>query len=217
MIKHPEYLLSKGQSLGKHNSYFAQTLLCDLKMRHSQRKKQHGVIQLISDIIGHFQRSLLFLNGGGGGGAGAWNASVFCCCCCCCFIHFFSTSLSLAGNSSRLTWVKHSRRSVCNIFLCPDNGVAAIVLDFLTCAQMLMHAIAHWDRTDTVRESALEIDSGREKTKQKNLPLRGVEPASVLCLAFQSDVLSAELSPPRLPCLPELNDEVVKIILDIKY
>ena len=108
--------------------------------------------------------------GGGGGGAGAWNASFFLFVCF--FIHFFYTSLSLAGNSSRLNWVKHSRRSVCSIFLCPDNGVAAIVLDFLTCAQMLMHAIAHGDRTDTVRESALEIDSGREK-KTKNFAVTG--------------------------------------------
>ena len=176
VIKHPEYLLSKDQSLGKHNSYFAQTLLCDLKTRHSQRKKQHGVIQLISDIIGHFQRSLLFLNGGGGGGGGGWlehGMRRFCCC----FLYIF---LVLLCPLREIRVASHSRRSVCSIFLCPDNGVAAIVLDFLTCAQMLMHAIAHGDRTDTVRESALEIDSGRKKKKKKTLPLRGVEPASVL-------------------------------------
>ena len=33
---------------------------------------------------------------------------------------------------------------------------------FLTCAQMLMHAIAHGACTDTVTESALEVDSGRK-------------------------------------------------------
>ena len=71
--------------------------------------------------------------------------------------------------------------------MCPDNGVAAIV-----------------------RESALEVDSGRKKKRKKNLPLRGLEPTSVLRLAFQFDALSTELSPPRLPCLPQLNDEVVK-------
>ena len=39
---------------------------------------------------------------------------------------------------------------------------------------MLMHAITHGDRTDTVRESALEIDSGRKnKTKQKHLAVTG--------------------------------------------
>ena len=34
-------------------------------------------------------------------------------------------------------------------------------LGFLTCVQMLMHAIAHGGCTDTVRESALKVDSGR--------------------------------------------------------
>ena len=35
-------------------------------------------------------------------------------------------------------------------------------LRFLTCAQMLMRAIAHGGGTDTVRETALEVDSGRK-------------------------------------------------------
>ena len=55
---------------------------------------------------------------------------------------------------------------------------------------MLMHAIAHGGCADTVRESALKADCGTEK---ENL---GLEPASVLRLAFQSDVLHTELSPP---------------------
>ena len=54
---------------------------------------------------------------------------------------------------------------------------------------MLMHATAHGSCTDTVRESALKIDSGRRK---KTLPLLGPEPASVLRLAFQSDALPTE-------------------------
>ena len=52
--------------------------------------------------------------------------------------------------------------SVCRIFLCPDSGVAASVWDFLTCAQMLRHVIEHGGCTDTVRELALEVDSGRK-------------------------------------------------------
>ena len=48
-----------------------------------------------------------------------------------------------------------------------------------------MRAIAHGDCTDAVRESALEVDSGIKKT----LPHRGLEPASVLRLALQSDAL----------------------------
>ena len=45
---------------------------------------------------------------------------------------------------------------------------------------MLMHVIAHGGCTDTVRESALEVDSGGEKNP---LPHLGLEPASVLRLA----------------------------------
>ena len=64
-------------------------------------------------------------------------------------------------------------------------------LGCLTCVQMLMYAIAHGDCTNTVRESALEADSPR-----KLLSNRGLEPAAVLRLAFQSDALPTELSPP---------------------
>ena len=49
------------------------------------------------------------------------------------------------------------------------------------CTQMLMRAITHGGCMDTVRKSALEVDSG-EKTP---LLHRRIEPASVLCLAFQ--------------------------------
>ena len=59
---------------------------------------------------------------------------------------------------------------------------------FLTCAQMLMHAIAHGGCTDTVKESALKVDSGRKNI----LPHRGIEPASAAC---RSDALATELHP----------------------
>ena len=55
-----------------------------------------------------------------------------------------------------------------------------------------MHAIAHGGCTETVRESALEVDSGRKKF----LPHRGLEPASVLRLVFQSDALPTKPFPP---------------------
>ena len=59
---------------------------------------------------------------------------------------------------------------------------------------MLMHVIVHMGCTDTVtvRESALEAHSGRK------IPCRtgGLEPASALRQAFQTDALPAELSPP---------------------
>ena len=55
-----------------------------------------------------------------------------------------------------------------------------------------MHAIAHGVCTDTVRESAPKVDSGRK------IPCRtwGFEPSSVLRLDFQSDAPATELSPP---------------------
>ena len=61
---------------------------------------------------------LFFVGGGGGGGF---------------------TSLSLVENSGHLTWVRHSSRkravlpipiSVCSVFICPNNGMAASVWNF---------------------------------------------------------------------------------------
>ena len=54
---------------------------------------------------------------------------------------------------------------------------------YLTCVQMLMHAIVHGGCTDTVRESAQKVDSGRKipcLTRESNLRRR-------------SDVLPTEL------------------------
>ena len=77
--------------------------------------------------------------------------------------------MSLAGNSGRPTWVRHSSRKssathscqcVYYFFVCPNNGIRGCQrLGFLTCTQMLMHAIAHGGCADTVRESALKVDS----------------------------------------------------------
>ena len=59
-----------------------------------------------------------------------------------------------------------------------------------------MHSIAtlHGSCTDTVREFAMKADAG-EKGKKNTLPHLGLEPASVLCLAFQSDALATEVFP----------------------
>ena len=82
--------------------------------------------------------------------------------------YIYSTSLSLVGNSGGLTWVRHNSRKssathsyqcVYRIFVCPNNGMAARVWDFLTSAQMLTHVTAHRGCADTVRESALKVDS----------------------------------------------------------
>ena len=52
------------------------------------------------------------------------------------------------------------------------------------CAQMLKHAIAHRGCMDTIRESALEVDSGRWN------------PHQYCALTFQSDAVPTELMPP---------------------
>ena len=52
-----------------------------------------------------------------------------------------------------------------------------------------MHAIARGGCMDTVRES---IYTGSRLLEKNPLPQQGLKPASVLCLAFQSDALPAE-------------------------
>ena len=54
---------------------------------------------------------------------------------------------------------------------------------------MLMHVIAHGGCVDTVRESALEVDS------ERSLLHLQLKYASILCMAFQRDTLPAELFP----------------------
>ena len=79
-------------------------------------------------------------------------------------------SLSRAGCTGHLTWVKHSSRksSATHSYQCVQyfpvskDWSDCQCLGFLTCTQMLMHAIAHGGCTDTVRESALKADSGRK-------------------------------------------------------
>ena len=57
-------------------------------------------------------------------------------------------------------------------------------LGFLTCAQMLMCGIENEGGTDSVKESALEVDTGRK------IPCCtwGLKPVSVLHLAFRADI-----------------------------
>ena len=93
---------------------------------------------------------------------------------------FGSAYLGKATTAERAALPIPSR--VCGIFLCPDNGMAAGVWDFLTCTHMLMQAIAQGGCADTLRESALVR--------------QGFEPSSVLRLAFRSDALRTEPSRP---------------------
>ena len=82
---------------------------------------------------------------------------------------FFSTSVSLAENSGRLTWVKHSNRktSATHFYQCVQC-LCVLTVDWLPVfwvfhvADMLMRAIALGGCTDTVRDSALEVVSGRK-------------------------------------------------------
>ena len=55
--------------------------------------------------------------------------------------------------------------SACDVqfLVCPNNGIRPpMFLGCLTCAQVLMPAIAQGSCTDTVRESALRVDSRRK-------------------------------------------------------
>ena len=82
---------------------------------------------------------------------------------------YISSSLSLAGNSGHLTWVRHSSRKSSAIpiscqcvqyFRVSKQWYGCQCLGCLTCTRILMHVIAHGGCTDTVRESALKVDSG---------------------------------------------------------
>ena len=67
-----------------------------------------------------------------------------------------------------------------------------------TCAQMLMHVIAHGGCTNTEGKSALKVNCGREKKRKKekkkkkkknHSPHQGVEPASVLHASLYAPTL----------------------------
>ena len=110
---------------------------------------------------------------------------------CCCF--YFSVpcgkfgSPSLVRHSSCKTSATHFYQCV-QYFRVSKQWYGCQRLGFLTCTQMLVNVTAHLGCVDTVRESAPEAD-----WKKNALLHQGLEPASVLCLAFQSDAVSAEL------------------------
>ena len=143
----------------------------------------HRQLTQSSNRLGTIQPSFVVVVGGGGGGGSG--VVVLC---------------PLRENSGCLTWVRHSshKSSATHSYQCVQYSRVfkqwynCQCLGFLTYTQMLMHAIAHGGCTDTVRGSALKVDSGRKNP----LPYRGSEPASVLRLACQSDALPTELSPP---------------------
>ena len=113
-------------------------------------------------------------------------------------LQVFISSLFLVGNLDHLNWIRHSSRKsspkhsyqCVQYFRVSEQGYGCRCLGFLTCAQMLMHAIAHRGCTDTVRASALDADSGRKipcRTRDSNL-------CQYCIWLFQSDALPTELS-----------------------
>jgi len=86
-------------------------------------------------------------------------------------LQVFISSLFLVGNLDHLNWMRHSRCKSSATHFClymqyfrgSEQGYGCQCLEFLMCAQIVMHAIARRSCTDTIRVSALNVDSGREK------------------------------------------------------
>ena len=91
--------------------------------------------------------------------------------------------------------VRHSSRKSSATYSC-QQWYGCQCLGFLTCAQMLMHVIAHGGCTDTIRESALHVDSGTKIpccTRDSNPPQyctwplsRALYQLSYLCPVYYS-------------------------------
>ena len=114
------------------------------------------------------------------------------------FFIFIFTSLPHAGNSVYLTWVRHSspKSSATHSYQCvwyfpvSRQWYGCHCLGFVMCAQMLMHAIAIGGCTETVR-----VSTGRWLWEKNLLPHKGLEPTSVLPLAFRLDAQPTALFP----------------------
>ena len=105
--------------------------------------------------------------------------------------------LTLAENWSRLTWIRHSSRKSsathsyqCVRFCVSRQWYGYQCLGLLTCSQCWCIRGLYGHRKRVCTESW--------PWEKNPLPDRGLEPASVLPLAFQSGALPAELSPLHL-------------------
>ena len=96
---------------------------------------------------------------------------------CFCFEHFIIPCRTFGwpylGKAEAAT--KSSATDSCqcvhSIFVCPNKRMSASVWNCQQCAQVLMHATAHGSCRNTMRESALEADSGRNipcRTRESN-------------------------------------------------
>ena len=72
---------------------------------------------------------------------------------------FWSLYLEKATYNSRRNGTTHSYQCV-QYFCVSEQWYGCLCLRFLTCAQMLMHAIAHGGCMKTIRESAMTEDCG---------------------------------------------------------
>ena len=119
--------------------------------------------------------------------------------CCCCFVFkylidpcgkFGSRYLGKAQQPQEQRYPFLSACVRACVRACVCVCVCSISVGFLTCAQMMMHAIAHGGCMESVRESALQV------WEKKPLPHWELEPASVFRLACQSAAVPNKLSPP---------------------
>ena len=86
-------------------------------------------------------------------------------------LQVFISSLFLVGNLDHLNWMRHSSCKSSATHFClymqyfrgSEQGYGCQCLEFLMCAQIVMHAIARRSCTNTIRVCALDVDSGRKK------------------------------------------------------
>ena len=125
----------------------------------------------------------------------------------CTFYVCVCVDLPLAGNSGKCAGTD-SYQCVQYFYVCKE-WYGCQCLEFLSCAQMLMHATARVVCTNSVTESALKVDPGRKtggektkKTQQQNIAVREsgtnvsiASGVSVCCFYRLSHVTPASLSP----------------------
>ena len=134
------------------------------------------------------------------------HSSLFVCLFVCLFFctKFWSLYLEKATYNSRRNGTTHSYQCV-QYFCVSEQWYGCLCLRFLTCAQMLMHAIAHGGCMKTIRESAMTEDCGIKipccndrRLWDKNPLLQWeIKLGSIPHLAFQSHTPCHLSYPPR--------------------
>ena len=127
------------------------------------------------------------------------------CYCCsnfvvCFLLLFVTTSLSLCTAAAR---AEYPFLSVCAVFSCFQTMVILLPVFgiFLTCEQLLMHAIVHrglYGHRETVCTGSRlgEENKNKKQQQQQNLPHQGLEPASVLRWLFIGTLCQLSYSRP---------------------